>query len=87
VAACWRTLEETARAAWVAAAKETESNPRLGQSGALSGFLLCTRINGPLTQFGQEAKPLPPPFRGPYWPGSLAGPGFACAASENSRTA
>ena len=38
VAASWRALQEVQRTAWMAAAKETKSNSRLGQSGALSGF-------------------------------------------------
>ena len=60
VSARWRALEETERAAWVAAAKEAKSNPRLGQSGALSGFLLFTKINCTLAQFGQEQVDAPP---------------------------
>src|ERR1035441_2009445 len=60
VAARWRALEETERAAWVAAAKEAKSSPRLGQSGALSGFLLFTKINCTLTQFGKEQVDAPP---------------------------
>jgi len=60
VAARWRALTETERAAWVAAAKEAKSNPRLGQSGALSGFLLFTKINCTLTQFGQAQLDAPP---------------------------
>jgi hypothetical protein len=54
VSARWRALEETQRAAWMAAAKEAKSNPRLNQSGNLSGFLLFTKINCTLAQFGQE---------------------------------
>ena len=60
VAARWRALAEVQRAAWVAAAKEARSNPRLGQSGALSGFLLFTKINCTLTQFGQAQLDAPP---------------------------
>lgn len=60
VAARWRALTETERAAWVAAAKEAKSNSRLGQSGALSGFLLFTKINCTLTQFGQAQLDAPP---------------------------
>jgi hypothetical protein len=37
----------------MAAAKEAKSNSRLGQSGALSGFLLFTKINCALVQFGE----------------------------------
>ena len=60
VAARWRALTETERAAWVAAAKEAKSNSRLGQSGALSSFLLFTKINCTLTQFGQAQLDAPP---------------------------
>jgi hypothetical protein len=44
----------------VAAAKETKSNSRLGQSGSLSGFQLFTKINCTLAQFGQEQVDAPP---------------------------
>ena len=46
--------QEAQRAAWMAAAKEAKSTSRLGQSGALSGFLLFTKINCTLAKFGQE---------------------------------
>src|ERR1039457_5156915 len=61
VAARWRSLQEAQRAAWMAAAKETKSNCRLGQNGALSGFLLFTKINCTLAQFGQDPVTAPPP--------------------------
>ncbi len=60
VAARWRALEETQRAAWMAAAKEVSSNPRLNQKGNLSGFLLFTKINCTLAQFGQDEVDAPP---------------------------
>ena len=60
VAARWRALEEAQRAAWMAAAKEAKSNTRLGQSGTLSGFLLFTKINCTLAQFGQDQVDAPP---------------------------
>ena len=60
VAARWRVLEETQRAAWMAAAKEAKSNTRLGQNGNLSGFLLFAKINCTLAQFGQEQVDAPP---------------------------
>jgi hypothetical protein len=60
VSARWRALQEIQRTAWVAAAKEAKSNNRLGQSGALSGFLLFTKINCMLAQFGQEQVDAPP---------------------------
>jgi hypothetical protein len=60
VSARWRALEEIQRAAWMAAAKDTMSNPRLNQSGSLSGFQLFTKINCALAQFGQEQVDAPP---------------------------
>ena len=60
VSARWRALEEIQRAAWMAAAKDTMSNPRLNQSGSLSGFQLFTKINCDLAQFGQEQVDAPP---------------------------
>ena len=60
VSARWRALQEPQRMAWVAAAKEVKSSSRLGQSGALSGFLLFTQINCTLAQFGQEQVDAPP---------------------------
>ena len=60
VAARWRALQEVQRAAWMAAAKEAKSNSRLGQNGALTGFLLFTKINCTLAQFGQAQVEAPP---------------------------
>ena len=60
VSARWRALLETQRAAWMAAAKEAKSTSRLGQNGTLSGFLLFTKINCTLAQFGQDQVDAPP---------------------------
>jgi hypothetical protein len=60
VSASWRALQEVQRAAWMAAAKDARSNPRLNQSGTLSGFLLFTKINCALAQFGQAQVDAPP---------------------------
>src|ERR1035437_2252328 len=60
VSARWRALQEPQRAAWTAAAKEAKSSSRLGQSGALSGFLLFTKINCTLAKFGQDQLDAPP---------------------------
>jgi hypothetical protein len=60
VAAQWRALQETQRAAWMAAAKDAMSNPRLNQNGSLSGFLLFTKINCTLAQFGLDQVVAPP---------------------------
>jgi hypothetical protein len=54
VAARWRSLQEARRGAWAASAKAARNIPRLGQSGSLSGFLLFTKIDCTLAQFGQE---------------------------------
>ena len=63
VAARWRALAEAQRVAWMVAAKSAMSNPRLNQSGSLSGFLLFTKINCTLARFGQEqvVAPTEPP--------------------------
>jgi hypothetical protein len=61
VSARWRALQEAQRVAWVAAAKEVRSTTRLGQSGALSGFLMFTKINCALLQYGHEQVDVPPP--------------------------
>jgi hypothetical protein len=60
VAAAWRALTEVQRVAWMAAAKEAMSNTRLNQNGPLSGFLLFTKINCTLVQFGQAQVTAPP---------------------------
>ncbi len=74
VAARWRALQETQRAAWMAAAKEVMSNPRLNQNGSLSGFLLFTKINCTLAQSGQEL--VEAPTERPQFP-ALAPQGLA----------
>src|SRR5208282_6042700 len=60
VAARWRALQETQRVAWMAAAEDAKSNTRLNQNGSLSGFLLFTKINCTLAQFGQAQVDAPP---------------------------
>ena len=60
VSARWRSLQEAQRAAWMATAKDVMSNPRLNQSGNLSGFQLFIKINCALAQFGQEQVDAPP---------------------------
>jgi hypothetical protein len=60
VSASWRALSEAQRAAWTAAGKDAKSSSRLGQSGTLSGFLLFTKINCTLAQFGQDTVTAPP---------------------------
>ena len=60
VAARWRALTEPQRVEWMGAASAVMSTSRLGQSGALSGFQLFTKINCTLAQFGQEQVDTPP---------------------------
>jgi hypothetical protein len=74
VAAAWRGLQESQRAAWTAAASGVNSASRLGQSGPLTGLQLFNKINCTLAQFGQEqvdAPPARPQFAG-LAPQSLA---------------
>jgi hypothetical protein len=44
----WRTLTDEQRAAWTTAAQDVNSQPCLGQSGRLSGYLLFMKINSVL---------------------------------------
>ena len=60
VAAAWRGLQESQRAAWTAAASGVSSVSRLGQSGPLTGQQLFNKINCTLAQFGQEQVDAPP---------------------------
>ena len=60
VAAAWRGLQESQRAAWTAAASGVNSASRLGQSGPLTGLQLFNKINCTLAQFGQEQVVAPP---------------------------
>ncbi|MCX6930768.1 MAG: hypothetical protein NT154_47330, partial [Verrucomicrobia bacterium] len=65
VTASWRALTETQRAEWMAAATAVKSTSRWGQTGALRGFQLFTKINCTLVQFGQadvQTPPLRPQF-------------------------
>jgi hypothetical protein len=65
-AARWRMLAEPQRAAWLTAAVETESDPRLGQRGKLTGCQLFIKINCTLAAAGQGPVDLPterPQFR------------------------
>ena len=60
VAAAWRGLQESQRAAWTAAASGVNSTSRLGQSGPLTGQQLFNKINCTLAQFGQDQVQVPP---------------------------
>ncbi len=60
VAAKWRTLTQAQRDAWTAAAKQTNSAPRLGQSGPLTGINLFAKINCSLLTIGLPEVIVPP---------------------------
>jgi hypothetical protein len=65
VSARWRALQETQRAAWIAAAQNYKTHARLGQSGPLTGAQFFNKINCTLALFGQDqvdAPPAPPQF-------------------------
>jgi hypothetical protein len=60
VTARWRSIQESQRAAWVAAASGVSSSSRLGQSGPLTGQQLFNKINCTLAQLGQDQVDVPP---------------------------
>ena len=60
VTARWRSLQESQRAAWRAAALAIKSVSRLGQNGPLTGAQLFNKINCTLAQFGQDQVDAPP---------------------------
>ena len=62
VTARWRTLTEPQRNAWRVAAQLKNTVPRLGQSGALTGAQLFTKINCSLATLGGEQVDAPPSF-------------------------
>src|ERR1035441_5395393 len=59
VSARWRSLQESQRAAWRAAASGVQSASRLG-SGPLTGQQLFNKINLALSRFGQDQVDAPP---------------------------
>jgi hypothetical protein len=52
-ASLWRQIAEEQRLAWIAAAEQEQSKPRLGQSGPLTGIQLFTKINCSLLLVGE----------------------------------
>jgi hypothetical protein len=54
-ASLWRQITEPQRLAWIAAAAQERSRPRLGQSGPLSGIQLFNKINCSLLLVGEAA--------------------------------
>ena len=60
IASRWRGLTDPQRTAWTALASDTYSQPRLGQSGRLSGCQLFIKINCTLAAAGMEQVVEPP---------------------------
>jgi hypothetical protein len=56
----WKTITESQRLAWIAAAKLLQSRPRLGQSGPLTGLQLYVRVNFNLSLVGEPTVGDPP---------------------------
>ena len=72
-AARWRTLSDQQRAAWITAAQGVHSEPRLGQSGRLTGCQLYIKINCTLSLTGEPSTDIPtePPSFGTNPVGAL----------------
>jgi hypothetical protein len=62
ISARWRVLTDIQRAAWIARAAESQSRPRLGQSGRLTGCQLFVMINFNLALIGEDQVDLPPDY-------------------------
>jgi hypothetical protein len=60
IASRWRGLTDEQRTAWTAAYKDTQSQPRLGQSGGLTGCQLFIKINCTLAAAGMDQVVEPP---------------------------
>ena len=60
IASRWRRLTDPQRAAWSSLASGTHSQPRLGQSGRLTGCQLFIKINCTLAAAGMEQVVEPP---------------------------
>ena len=69
VRALWRTLTEEQRATWTTGNQDTSSQPRLGKSGRLSGYLVFMKVNAALAYQG-----LAPAFTRPERPSFDANP-------------
>ena len=57
----WRKLTDDQRLAWTIAAAHEHSQPSLGQSGTLPGYVLFVKINSNLAYLGLPPVLLPPP--------------------------
>ena len=60
IASLWRGLTDEQRAAWITTAQQTSSQPRLGQSGRLTGCQLFIKINCTLAAAGMDTIVDPP---------------------------
>jgi hypothetical protein len=60
IASRWRGLTDEQRAAWITAAQQITSHPRLGQSGRLTGCQFFIKINCTLAAAGMDAVVDPP---------------------------
>jgi hypothetical protein len=69
----WRTLTDEQRAAWITGGLQVESEPRLGQSGPLTGCQFYNKINCTLAAIGEPSTDTPPerPSFGPNPVGAL----------------
>src|SRR5664279_2326507 len=54
VRALWRTLSDAQRASWTEGDQDTSSQPRLGKSGRLPGYLVFMKVNATLASQGLE---------------------------------
>jgi hypothetical protein len=62
VNARWPKLTPEQRGTWIAFASTINSNPRLAQSGPLTGYQLFMKINPTLVYWGKPQVDLPPPY-------------------------
>ena len=69
IRALWRTLTDHQRASWTTGHPDTRSQPRLGQSGRLTGYLVFMKVNATLAYQGLE-----PVFTRPERPSFSANP-------------
>ena len=60
IASRWRTLTDQQRAVWMTAAAKVSSQPRLGQSGHLTGCQYYIKINSVLAAIGEDPLETPP---------------------------
>jgi hypothetical protein len=54
IRALWRTLNDAQRATWTTAGQDPHSEPRLGKSGRLPGYLVFMKVNATLAYQGLD---------------------------------